>query len=49
MSGEQADRITDHAYRPDRQSQWVTGRCDLCGEPEKAHEAAGRPDEEGQR
>lgn len=29
--------IADHSYRPDRQGQWVTGRCDKCGEPKGAH------------
>jgi len=29
--------ITDHLFQPDRQGQWVTNRCDLCGEPKDAH------------
>lgn len=43
MSGHLADpvtrpaTITDHAFVPDRQGQWQTGRCDRCGEAETAH------------
>ena len=34
---EAIEPITDHPYRADRQGQWHTGRCDLCGEVKSAH------------